>query len=392
MATLASVCEDDFSGRTRLLDALKAVNITTVKQLLDYRLKQLTKDPPDLATAEHLLDLCKTKDASIKKDEEPWLTALGIVIENAKNSKGDSGNKDKVADQWGEQKYNSLRQVMCANVAPAERVEGRLVKKASEELDRGTLTPDTYTLPKLRGALTTEETEEFEFGGVNMHARKKADEPTSRNGEVLHQIWRFVMMILAAGARIATPTNSVAASKGGYGTFATATAGVTVRWHATPDGAFAYFLSALEASSTLSPSALQAAHIALHRKIVTLLQQGYNWETAVHKTLDSKSFLTVETAGVTIEGGGKKTPQDRGNGSKSPKRQREKDLERENQKLRAQLGGGGGSADGGKKTKPICWNYQSDGCTMNDKCKFDHRCGICSTSGHPASECPKVNK
>ena len=39
------------------------------------------------------------------------------------------------------------------------------------------------------------------------------------------------------------------------------------------------------------------------------------------------------------------------------------------------------------KRRDICWRFNQGRCTYRDRCKFDHRCGICGKHGHGAHAC-----
>ena len=50
--------------------------------------------------------------------------------------------------------------------------------------------------------------------------------------------------------------------------------------------------------------------------------------------------------------------------------------------------------DGGdrkSKKRDICWRYNRGRCTYGNKCKFDHRCGVCSKYGHGAGSCRRIS-
>ena len=46
---------------------------------------------------------------------------------------------------------------------------------------------------------------------------------------------------------------------------------------------------------------------------------------------------------------------------------------------------------GSRNCREICFRFNSGKCTFRDKCKFDHRCGICGKYGHGAHDCRKLN-
>ena len=42
------------------------------------------------------------------------------------------------------------------------------------------------------------------------------------------------------------------------------------------------------------------------------------------------------------------------------------------------------------RRKDICFRFNSGKCTYGDRCKFDHRCGICGKHGHGAHRCRRI--
>ena len=46
-------------------------------------------------------------------------------------------------------------------------------------------------------------------------------------------------------------------------------------------------------------------------------------------------------------------------------------------------------SSGYQRRRYICWRYNKGKCTYGDRCKFDHRCGICGKHGHGAHICKR---
>lgn len=410
---LDSACDDlTCAKKAELLTALAAVDVKTTDDLLDYRLEQLCKEPPDLPTAETLLDLCKTKTVAVDKADAVWLTALGKIIKAAKATKsGTHNNKDlKKADLFGESRYDKIPSLLGSRVLPHERYKGRHVARASEELDRGTLTSDTFELAKLAGSFEEESAIEGYVNKsglveLNLGNRGTLGATASRNGEVLHQIWCFCMMMLAAGGRPVTAIKDKAASTGAYGLVKSIASGVATRWHVTFDALCKYFVSALTASSTMNGYQLREAHAKLHELIVEDLHSGYNYESAIFRVLDKNKFnsFDIPPQPTTAKGAGTSGARqtNAGPSGQSPreKSKRETDLERENANLRAtakqakQAGGGGASPTKAGKAKAgagadadLCWKFQANKCNDGASCRFVHKCAICGSTAHSGAD------
>ena len=154
----------------------------------------------------------------------------------------------------------------------------------------------------------------------------------------------------------------------------------------------AIFLSALEASSVLTPSQLLAAHVALHVLIVKKLNSGYNWESAAISTLESKTFLSVEVSARPEPLAAELSPEGGTTPLTTVKRQREADLEREVGNLKRALADKNpeaGASSSVQKSDQLCWNFQAGKCNNGSRCSYTHKCAICETEGHAAKDCPQ---
>ena len=89
---------------------------------------------------------------------------------------------------------------MVARVAAVDRATGAAVKKASDELDRGTLSAESYGL-NVKNILTAQETASLKVSadGQLVLSETEAKVDLHRNGEVLEQMWRVGKKLLAAG-------------------------------------------------------------------------------------------------------------------------------------------------------------------------------------------------
>jgi len=212
------------------------------------------------------------------------------------------------------------------------------------------------------------------------------EEPLDLVGDVLLLIWRYLQAVKAAGARPVQPNpngNQLAGSKGEQGAFtvpdrapgAPAGAMKALRWYATPDGTNAYFLAALRASTKLKPDELVEAHRLLNEKVSDEIQQDYNWESAMHKTLMHTSFVGVLAENRTTGAGAAA-------------------LVKEVAELRAELRKRPATpnsvmASPVQKAKPnnVCHMFQQQGECKKDKCIFSHICARCGSKAHGAYNC-----
>ena len=51
-----------------------------------------------------------------------------------------------------------------------------------------------------------------------------------------------------------------------------------------------------------------------------------------------------------------------------------------------------GRRSGNKYDRDLCFRFNRGKCSYGNKCKFDHRCGICSKFGHGAHNCRKLER
>ena len=217
----------------------------------------------------------------------------------ATTSDGPKDTEKREAASLALRRYAGVQSLTMVRVNQLHRVDALRVKQTSDDLDSGTLRADSYLLHGLTSALTKEEERKSSVGGIDVIVRTDQNQTLARNGEVLIGIYRHGQMMLAAGMRPAAPykENPLAASRGDHGivtvkkpTVADPNATAKVRWHVTPDSIMAYLLDAIRASCYLTPAALAASHRRLHEMAVDLLNQNFNYESAIHNLLSTTGF------------------------------------------------------------------------------------------------------
>jgi len=412
MPTLASLVTTDFDRRDAMLAALVACGIKTTDDVRAHNGMALMTRPPHEATVVALLGTkLHAKDNSILDDEAHRtalahiLLAVGADSSSSNPGVGTQEEKDRrEADAFGQDRYAKLASMSLANVRAGNRIEGKLLKKASEDLDRGTLGADCYTLAGLKSVLAADTEHKARFAGITVNVQTEHTASTARNGEVLILIWNFLKMMLAAGMRKITPA-AANPDAGSVGSRAVVKirggGGATERWHLTTDAADNYMLAAITGSTTLSPGALVLAHLKLQELIVDYLQVNWNYESGLMQVLASQTFATAYTlkASETSNGKGPRPP---GTGNDSDKEMR--DLRATNKSLQQQIRTlrwsdlGSSSSDGQDKAtgsptkkpkKGLCFDFNRGTCTRGDKCIFRHECAICGSKDHGQDKCPQ---
>ena len=411
--------KDDLAGKPfamkdDLLDAMALVNppVATLADLRAYDGCNLATKPPRASTVTALLGSCTTHKADIK-DDVPGRTALGHVLallDAAPSGGSSSSSSNPTAAQdaaFALKAYNDMGRRMVSRVNAEDKIEGKLVRKASDDLDRGTLSRECYTLSGLRALNSEAEVRRVSVGGVGMMTETEAQVALARNGDVLMQIHRNLRMLLAAGYRPISPAaeTPLAGSAGDYGSIkykgASGAPDYAVRYHLTPEGADLHMLAAIRGSCALLPAQLAAAHVSLMSSAVNKMQKlSYNLETALVKTHEAKSFA----AAAADEGVVSSTPPphaalaasaDRAEVAKLEAKLKDRDNTIAQLKRPREAGQadpqGGPSKKGGGKSSEHCFDFaRSSKCSRGDKCPFSHVCVGCGSTEHGSLLCPKT--
>lgn len=390
-----------FALKDDILTALAAVDppVKTVDDLKAYDGRRLLCSPPNAETVKALLEACKAQKATID-DNVAGRTALGHVIQAATgDDAGSQGSDSKAtesrqAQEFGTLRYNDLGRKMVSRVSQEDRIDGSLVKKAHDDLDRGVLSSQCYNLPGLTSILTTQETKTVNFGGVPVERTEEAAVDLGRNGQVLLMIHRCLRMLLAAGYREVKPSPQTpnAASAGEYGTIEYKQPGggtKKVRHHMTPETADMHMLSAIRGSSTLSPSQLASAHVKLFDRAGNYLAtMNFNLDSALMRAHSERSFVTILADYQTATPAKALTPRQEGD-------DRMKELEAENkqlvntvQQLKQTRRTPAETATPTKKAKVgICVDFQTKGSCTKANCNFPHECARCGSTKHGLVAC-----
>ena len=401
-----------FAGRDAMVAALTTEGIKTPDDLLAYDCCRLNGTPPDPATVTSLLTALTVHDGTIK-DDVPSRTTLGQILRilYAKDVAAATGvdptkeGEKAAANAFGVKRYAGLQAVTMTRISQSNRVEGATLKRTSEDLDQGTLQLQSYQLKTLVSSLMKAEERTSTIGGLQVVVNTDTTENLSKNGEVLIAIYRHGQMMLAAGMREVTASKDtpLAASRGDFGmikiakpTAADPKATTTVRWHATPDSVNAYLLDAMKASCYITPNALVACHKKLHELIVDLLNQNFNYESAVQTVLTANSgFKGANAIIVPASTGGAPT--------KEVSQKDYNKLKSHNETLQRQLNNSKNKNDpsaGDKRFKQadslttptrnerLCHGFnEAGGCRFAPNCTFAHKCSKCGASDHGKHEC-----
>jgi hypothetical protein len=398
---IAEAVTQDFDLKAELIASMAKITpkIETLNDLKAWDGRRLLTAPPDKDTVKALLEACEGQDSTNKiKHDVAGRTALGYVLEACVGTPATSTTSQQeevAANAFGQHRYNEIGRKMLARVAAIDRATGPSVKEASEELDRGTLSAKSYGL-NVKGILTAQEAASVKLAPSGELVIDVASTTVDlhRNGEVLEQVWRVGKKLLAAGYRPITPAagTPLVGSVGERGSIKykkTDGSEETVRYHLTPEGFEALMLAGVRASSTLTPVQLVAGHMGTFADAAELLtNQNYNLESALLKTLDTKTFASYSRteAKVTAPRGDtdtiRKLQQDNANHLntiKQLKHYREVDLE-------------GLKPAKAQKTgkRQMCFDWHQKGkCSRGDKCPFDHVCLRCDSEEHHTMACPQ---
>jgi hypothetical protein len=401
-----------FALKDDLLTAMAGVSpsVKTVADLRAYDGCRLTTTPPAAASVTSLLSACTAIRGTVK-DDVAGRTALGHVLALLEASAG-SGSSSSTSTStaaadaaFALKAYNELGRRMISRVNAEDKVEGKLVRKAHDDLDRGTLSRECFVLTGLRALNAGTEERHVSVGGVRMMSESEAQVALARNGDVLLQIFRNLKMLLAAGFRVITPAPETpsAGSAGDSGSIKYKRPGAadeTVRYHLTPEGADLHMLAALRGSCALTPLQLAGAHATIFELAVNKMQKlNLNLESALVKTHESKTFVqaaadAAPTAGATAAAPAPPAAPDR-------VRELEKQVKaHENTIAQLKRGrGDGGTAQGGTPSGPLavkkgsagdhCFDFARTGkCPRGDKCPFSHQCMVCGSTEHGTMLCP----
>ena len=422
LATLVS--SESFPLKDELLKALTEITpaVNTDEDLRSFDGCRLAKVPPDSETVKTILDLTEAKNGTVKHDLN-GRTALGrlltLTIHGRGSSKTDgttTSTASREAELFGKGRYDEVERKMVTRFRTVDRVDGKTVKKLSDNLDSGMFTRDTYTLKGLTSAQAVEETRHEVVGGIPVERRVGATVKLSTTPIVLTQVWRCTRLWLAAGYREATPSPKTpnATGSGDFGVVKYMLPGggtKTTRHHITPEQADAYFLSVMEASSYIcAPSALAGAHTLMCDSISELIgRDNYNLGSAVMKALQDHSWSKKATEAVkepVDEEAGAATEAGLAVEGNAELAEARSDLAEANKKvtqLTGQLRGAENTIDamrsarnkrsepGSAKKKAACHGFQVGKCPKTaSNCEYEHRCTKCSATDHGLSMCPQV--
>lgn len=422
LATLVS--SDTFPLKDELLNALAQISpaVVTDEDLRSFDGCRLARIPPVDQSVKELLDLTAAKDSSVKHDLH-GRTALGqlltLTIHGRGSAKADGSTPNaaaREAELFGKGRYDEVERKMVTRFRTVDRVDGKTVKKLSDNLDSGMFTRDTYVLKGLTSTQAVEETKHEYVGGVPVERRVGSTVKLTSTPLVLTQIYRCTRLWLAAGYREITPSAKApsAASCGDFAVVKYKLVGggtKTTRHHITPEQADAYFLSALEASSYMgSATALAGAHTLMCDSIGELIgRDSYNLGSAVMRGLQDHSWAK-KAAEVLKEPSDDDAGAPTDTSSAGDTTAELVEAQKKVTQLSGQLRGanntiedmraardkrqrpdGGTSPAGGRPRRAACHGFQLGKCDKAAKdCAYDHRCQKCNSTDHGLSTCPQV--
>jgi len=396
---IAALVANTFPNKDALLTSMASSGIVTLADLKAFDCMALLSKPPAARTVTDLLSACTPHDSNVS-DTAVWRTALGHVITLALAVCTDVAPQSNAADAFGIGRYKAIEKQCLVTIRTADRLDGKIVKKASDDLDRGTLSAECYKLSAQKGVLAGSVERKSTIGGLEVTIATEDSAPACRNGEVLMQIWRFYKMMLAAGMRKATPTASTpdAASLGDLAVINRKDSTgciVKERWHLTPNILEQYFTTALRDSSFLTPKELEAGHERIQQLTVDELHTNFNYESALARILRDTTFVTAARVAA---------PNSSAAGAADSSKTNAR-LEKEKLDLVAQVrtlkrtSFAQGTPQSPQGTPPkapkafdqrpsgVCFDFQNGKCARA-QCKFGHACAKCGDAGHGSAACP----
>ena len=300
-----ALAAETFDLKDQIIAALEAAGITDPQRIYRYGGNALLKTPMEEVKAfvdsklkPHKAELAST-DPDVLTAVADFVAALVSKVPVASAgaaapaattaSSGGSLDKERAAaDAFAQERYAAVAQATLYRVSAKDRLASKIVKRLSDEIDRGTISAESYKLTGLSSALSTESESKTSVGNdVSIVTSKAATFALGHHGEILIAEVRFLDGLMAAGFRPVTPhaSNPQAGSCGTKGLILVPDPGdpsktVSERWNLTPEFCRQYLMSVIVGITMLAPPDLLAARNRFWELTVEIIEADFNVETS----------------------------------------------------------------------------------------------------------------
>ena len=309
MATMS--IEDALAGATfdnkdEFVAALRAAAVTDPQRVYRYGGYALLRVPMGERESKSFIDTkLKPHDAKLTSDDADVLTSLADFVEalRAKVPLATAGaaapdatttttsglDKEKaLADAYAQERYSAVAQATLFRIAAKDRLASKIIKKLSDEINRGTISAEHYRLAGLSTSLAHETERATSVGNdVSIVTAKAATFALGHSGEIIIAEVRFLDGLMAAAFRpvSAHSSNPKAGSLGTKGIIEVpdpkdAGRMIGERWNVTPEFARQYLMAVVTGTLALAPADLVAARNRFWELTVEILEADCNVESA----------------------------------------------------------------------------------------------------------------
>lgn len=424
MTTIAdTTAAATFEHKDMIVAALTAAGKTEVTHLYRYAGGGLLEIPMRPAALGALLTLLHSKDGNIDPANADHQTAIADLMaeltdkvpiaahSSTSAASTTSSNENRKLDALAASKYAKLGETLFRRIRAADQLPGKIIQRMTDDLDRGTLSAECYTLTGLHSSLDSDEEKKTKLSdGVTLSTLNESKIFFSRGADVIMKIDQFCDGLLTAGFRPVTKNaaNPTAGTRGKYGHLeiedpADATKKKLVPFWFTPDFTEQYRAAARTGLRSMTPSELVTAHSALRVKIVDGLHDSMNGDSAGFDVLSRHSFTTVPVSHSSSSNTDLTRAISTLEASNATLTKKLASLEAESRK-RTRLEFDGASTASGASSQlssasafaddistrcragGLCIGFQKGTC-KNKKCKFTHKCLKCGAAAHGLSAC-----
>ena len=428
--TLSAMAAFQYSGlfRSEFPEEDTVKQLMTKLSTIDSSISATTDDHTNAVQA--LIIACKQEYCS--QCGQPTIST-SVATTSATSAKQQQEAEKARLDAFAITAYEVVQRKTLTLYPASLRATGKDVEKLRADLNRGCLTQEAYQLKLVKSGLEGPSEQRYDLNGgeatIMLPVDGAAPVKMTRNGAVLKQLLIFCGKVVAAGLDTikADSANPSAGSRGEHGELKvtdrskTPPVEVTRRYHVLPGTMLKYFSGAIEASSSLTPTQLNAIHDAYHLNVSTyMMEHNLNYGSALeramceatwHGMLNGLGAASAETSGSrggaassasSIEADLKEL--------RSTNKRLSTELEQARESARiakAKLGGAPNPSQRGSESSltptprtsyrstptnlgspGVCFDFQKGSCRFSQTdCRYTHECEICGAKNHGADRC-----